>query len=665
MKKCSDNIERCGDKKPTMKKIYIGAAYYPELWDASEIDKDIERCKELGINTLRVGEFAWCKMEPREGVFEFDWLKAVVDKLHENGIYTVMCTPTATPPRWLFNKYPEVRKVMSDLIRADVSSRQHSCKTSKVMREKTRIIVTEMAKVFAGHKGIIGWQLDNEIFPYGGGCFCEKCKNAFRQYLKDKFGTIDTLNERWGMARWSLEYDGFDEIEPPYPKQWRHPSLRLEWWNFQCRQIKTYIDEQAELLHGYGCENIGTDMMAHNYLSYYAINEKLDTVQFNHYNPASELGDTSFSYDFLRSVKDKPFWVTETQVGWNGSEYADCGYRPVGNCYINTFLPIAKGGEMNLYWLFRTHKSGHELAHGALYTTAGRKYRVTDEVERACADLRKCETFLTESRIESKIALHYSSTAENSLNVAPFVKNIDYRGMLIKTYHGALRHYNVDVIDTPHSLDGYEVVISPFLTTADENGFKERVIEFVKNGGTWIVGPMSDIMDSNVCKYTAAPFGFLEELGGVYTKYQKPIDNDVFKARWTNDGDCRVSVCFDAYECKEGTETKSLAHYVEGEFTPLSVITERKVGKGKVILVGSVISGGDLLRLVNRAPIAEASDNVILVERSGKQSGIIVVEAENKGGYIVLDGEYTDLISGKRISGKYDVLPYEVLVLVK
>ena len=155
----------------------------------------------------------------------------------------------------------------------------------------------------------------------------------------------------------------------------------------------------------------------------------------------------------------------------------------------------------------------------------------------------------------------------------------------------------------------------------------------------------------------------MEELAGVYTKYQKPIDNDVYKARWTNDGECGVSVCFDAYECKEGTE--SLAQYVEGDFVPLSVITERKVGKGRVILVGSVITGGDLLRLVNRKPIAKASENVILVERSGKESGIIVIETENKGGYVILEEEYTDIISGRKLSGKYDVSPYEVLVLIK
>lgn len=644
-----------------MKKIYIGAAYYPELWDESEIDKDIRRCKELGINALRMGEFAWGKMEPKEGEFHLEWLENTVDKLYENGIYTVMCTPTATPPRWLLDKYPETRIVAHDLIRSDVSSRNHICKTSPLMREKNRIICEKLGKAFGGHKGIIGWQLDNEIYPYNEGCFCEKCKSAFREFLKDKYKTADNLNKAWGMARWSLSYDGFENIQPPYPRQWKHPSLRKAWRDFQYAQIQSYIEEQAEVLKKYTSVPLGTNMMSHNSLSFYSLNKSLDVAQYNHYESAERLPYTAFGYDFVRAVKDKPFWIMETQVGWNGSEFADGGYRPEGACYANTWLPIARGAEMNLFWLFRAHPNGHELAHGALFSTADRPYRVTAEVKRAVDDLAKCENFLANGKIISKIALHNSSTAHNTFECAPTVKDFNYRETLVTKYYAAFRHYNIDVIDTPHSLDGYKVLISPFLTCADENGFKERVINWVKEGGVWIAGPMTDIMNGDVTKYTAAPYSFLEELAGVYVKYQKPVDNSVFRAQWTNDGECAVSTCFDAFECNAGTE--SLARYVDCEFAPLSVITERKVGKGRVILVGSVISHGDLLRLVNLAPIAEASANVILTERTGAECGIIAVETENRSGYIVLDGGYVDLISGEKFSGKTEIKPYQVMAL--
>ena len=152
--------------------MYIGAAYYPELWDESEIDHDIEVCKEFGLNTLRIAEFAWSRMEPKEGKFDFDWLQRVMDKLHAAGIKVLLCTPTCTPPRWLFTKYPETKTVMDTGERVEVSSRCHPCKSSPKMREKNRIIVTEMARRFGHHPALIGWQIDNELYVYDNGCHC-------------------------------------------------------------------------------------------------------------------------------------------------------------------------------------------------------------------------------------------------------------------------------------------------------------------------------------------------------------------------------------------------------------------------------------------------------------------------------------------------------------
>lgn len=642
--------------------MYIGAAYYPEMWDESEIDKDIARCKDLGINALRVAEFAWGKMEPSEGKFDFEWLQKVVDKLYQNGIATIMCTPTATPPRWMLDKYPEMKRVMPDLVRSDVSSRCHVCKTSEMAREKNRIIVTELAKAFKGHKGIIGWQIDNEIFPYEEGCFCENCKKAFRVWLEKKYGTIDNLNRMWGMVRWSLEYDDFDAIQPPYPGQWKHPSLRTEWWNFQCYQICTYVWEQADVIRKFSDAPIGTDMMANNFLSYYDVNKNLDVIQYNHYDSCDGLFRNSFAYDFLRPIKEHPFWVVETQVGWNGSEYAESGFRPVGNCYANTWLPIAKGAEMNLYWLFRTHPNGHEIGHGALYTAAGREYRVSQEVRQACTDISKCEDFLSATKVVSKAAIHYSATTANLFHAAPLMKEFDYRETLIKGIHKAFQsnHVNVDVIDTPRDLSDYEVLVSPFLMCIEDET-ASRIQKWVENGGTWLVGPMSGVMTQYASKFTHSPCPIVENLGGVYLKYQKPIDNNVFRAKWNNGTDCEMSKCFDAYELRGA---KSLAAYVEGdEFAGYSVVAENKLGKGKVVVLGSLLNPDDLFRLTGMTSGVSATPNLTVVERSGKRNGMIVVEHEAKDGTVTLCGSYKELITGKMHSGTVCVHPYEVLVL--
>lgn len=641
--------------------MYIGAAYYPELWDESEIEKDIEVCKSFGLNTLRIGEFAWSKMEPSEGHFEFDWLQRVMDKLHAAGIKVLLCTPTCTPPRWLFRKYPEAKIITDTGERVEISSRCHTCKSSPVLREKNRIIVREMAKRFGHHPALIGWQIDNELYPYDNGCHCPLCRKNFRKWLKDRYGSIEGVNEAFVMSRWSLDYDSFEDVIPPKRSEWAHPSLEAAWFEFCSDLTVEFAEEQADVLHKYSDAPVGTDLMVLNRFSFYNATKKLDVLQLNHYDTARRLTRPPFFYNFMRPIKDRPFWVTETQVGWNGSKFAQSRYRPEGNCYVNTWLPFAMGGEMNLYWLFRAHTAGHEIAHGAILSSAGRPYRVSEEVRKAAQDIKKATPFLENSAVKSKIALHYSSVGENQFAVAPIVENLPYFDTILQKFHDAFWHYNVDVIDPAHSLDGYDLLISPFVSYIPDEA-AERIRKWVEDGGTWIAGPMTDIYDASLKKNEKAPFYFLEDFAGVYTVYQKPIANEVFRAKWQDGAPAEISTYYDAFR---PTDAKPLITYDGEEFDGLSVVTERKVGKGKVILLGSVLAIDDLRKLVDLEPILEASENIRLVERSGKENGVIVAELKHEPGFVKLDGNYTDLITGRTLSGDVEVNPHEVLVLKK
>ncbi len=648
-----------------MKKFYIGAAYYPELWDKTEIDKDIAKMKEYGMNCMRIGEFAWSTMEPKEGEVNLDFFKYVVDKLYENGIYTVMCTPSCTPPRWLFAKYPDAMRIRSErhvVSKMDVHSRVHPCKSHKGIRQENARIAREMAKAFANHPGVIGWQIDNEMYAYDYGCYCDRCKAGFREHLKNKFGTVENLNKSWGMYRWSLDYQSFDEVMPPSWKSWENPSRMVEWLRYQNSLIYSYVHEQADAIREYSSAPIGTDMMIDNFLSYNEMNKKLDVVQHNHYNTVDNLYRIIFNFDFYRTLKERPFWVTETLLGWNGSIAAYGGYRNVGYSYINSLLPIAHGAEMNLYWLFRSHPNGHELGHGAFLNSSGRPNNVAKSVRMITDTLTKSEDFLLNSKVKSKLALTYSAEAFNMFLHAPIVENFDHDVDIkfINHFHKVFRHYNLDVIETDKDLSEYDTIMSPFLACAQIDGFKDRVVEWVKNGGTWIVGPLSDIMNENTTKYTEKPYSFLEELCGVYTKYQLPIQDESFSASWVEDGErFNLAMGCDAYELN-GAE--SLATYNIEDLDNLTAIARRKVGKGQVIILGTVPDEKALLRLVNKKPIAEASSNVDLVERMGKENGIIAMEIEGKDGYINLDKEYYDVLSDKVVSGRIEMKPYSAYV---
>jgi beta-galactosidase GanA len=389
----------------------------------------------------------------------------------------------------------------------------------------------------------------------------------------------------------------------------------------------------------------------------------MDVVQHNHYNVASDLYKSLFYYDFARTLKDRPFWVTETQTGWNGSFAAYGGYRASGHNYINSLAPIAKGAEMNLYWLYRSHKAGHELGHGAILSSSGRPNSAGKSTKTLSEHLEKAKDFIEGSKVKSKIALTYSAVSVVNLRYVPTVADLDrnVENRLIENFYDAFRHHNIDVIETEKSLDGYDVVISPMLTNLDDDGFKDRVIEFVKNGGTWIVGPLSDIMTEYAVKYDHAPYSILEDLCGVYTKYQLPIEEKEYTAKLNDGTEFNIFLGCDAYELNGAT---SLATYENvPDLKGLCAIAQNNVGKGKVIILGTAPDKETLLKLVDKEPIAKASRNVSVVERTGEQNGIIAFEIEDKDGYIVLDKPYYDIINDKEVCGKVEIKPYTALFL--
>ena len=200
---------------------YLGAAYYPEDWPAAEQDRDIEMMKKAGINSVRIAEFAWYKMEPKQGQYEFGWLHDIVNKLSTNGIAIVMCTPTATPPQWLSKRYPDVFIELENGRTSVHGGRRHCCSNNAHYRKYSAKIVEKLGEEFGNDPNVIGWQIDNELycrdFASGSkmGCFCIDCVGKFHEYLREKYKTIENLNERWDLNIFSQCYDSFEDVPAP------------------------------------------------------------------------------------------------------------------------------------------------------------------------------------------------------------------------------------------------------------------------------------------------------------------------------------------------------------------------------------------------------------------------------------------------------------------
>jgi beta-galactosidase GanA len=658
-------------KKPSPP--YLGAAYYPEDWPLAQIDEDIKLMKQAGMKVMRVGEFAWSRMEPKEGKYDFSWLHTVVDKLGAAGIATIMGTPTATPPIWLVGKHPEVLFVGDNGREIPHGSRRHYCPHNPVYRAYTEKIVARMAEEFGTDDRILGWQIDNEVCYHQTPCVCTVCVDKFHQMLKKKYGTIEKLNHAWCTTLWSMEYQAFDQVPIPRTDVWHHPSLRTAWSEFGSDAYVDFVGFQADILHKKVTQPVGTDMMPTGQVDYFDTHQKLDVAQFNHYTPANMLWTAGFWMDFLRNVKkDVPFWNTETQTCWNGSTTAN-GYKEPGFCVVNSWLPVALGGEATCYWLWRQHFSGQELMHGAVVSSCGRPLHIIDEVKQIAAGFEKAGDFINNTRpVPSGLALHFSNRAQEFFRHQPMVNKFGYpwNSLLDRAYQPLLRaQFRMDVLEPAQSLDGVKVLLSPFLPVLDEGGLRSRLKKWIENGGTWIAGPMTDNRDLHASKFTHAPYGSLEEWGQFKSQFEIPGDPRDFS--FAMEGGKKHKGCW-WYDAMEPAGSKVIANYVDGPMKGLAAIVESKMGKGKVVVLGTMPEANAWVKLVARiaarsgiAPAAKASPNLLGVPRAGKGGeGMIVVELENKPATISIPKASVDLLTGKRYAkGSIRVKPYSVMVL--
>ena len=507
-----------------MSRILLGANYYPEDWDENLLDWDIEKMKECGFNVVRIAEFAWKKMESEEGRYSFAWLHRVVDKMRLAGIGVILGTPTATPPRWLTKKYPDMTMLHPDGTRTSHGGRRHCCSNHPAYQEYSTKIVEALAKEFGNDENVIGWQIDNEIYHHGMGCCCEYCMAAFHKHLADRYGDVEGVNKAWNLNLFSQAYDLMEDIPAPV-NGWHNPHIKLE-WNLSHRDShKRFVHMQAEIIRKYSAAPIGTDTMPLGGFDYRELNGPLDVAQFNHYD--TDLVTVSMWMDYMRNFSKLPFWNTETQPTWNGATGQGHPLQKEGFIYMNTWLPIMLGGEANLYWLWRTHWAGHELMHGAVLDTSGRYTYANGEIRQAAAEFQKVRDFLPDYKVSTDTALLFTSQNWNiklTQEINPDLKG--ELGYVEKFYKAIMRSgLHPNVIDAGENLAKYKLIFTPTAFTLEEHDFHDRIAKWVEDGGVWVTGPMTDIRTNIGSKYKHAPYGSLEEVTEARLAYILPEDN--------------------------------------------------------------------------------------------------------------------------------------------
>lgn len=517
---------------PQVPGILHGGDYNPEQWlDRPDIlEEDIRMMKKAHMTSATLGVFSWTTYEPREGEYHFEWLKDMIDKLYQNGIYTILATPSGARPAWLDEKYPEALRVDSYGMRCHHGVRHNHCMSSPIYRGKVHQIIQKLGEAVGSHPGLIAWHISNE---FGGECYCEKCIKRFQDYLAEKFDhDIEKLNQAWWTTFWSHNYNDFSQIEPPYRNgEYSIMGLNLEWKRFTTWNMTDYMKSEIAEVRKIRPElPVTTNFMElYSGLDYRVLARELDIISWDSYPNlhndeetfAESMGHTSFDHAVMRSMKkDRPFMLMESAPGLVNWQPYNKMRRP-GVHKLFSLQAVACGSDTVQYFQWRKGRGSFEQYHGAVVDHLGKDdTRIFLEVENLGKELEKLSE-LKGSLVKPKAALIFDWDTrwaiEDMRGLSQETK--DYDRTCIQIYQSFLKlGAEMDVISQEDDFSDYKVIVAPMMymlkpTTA------ERLKTFVEQGGQLMATYCTGYVDENqLCYLGGFPGDGLKDLFGVISE---------------------------------------------------------------------------------------------------------------------------------------------------
>lgn len=622
----------------------IGVDYYPEQWDRSLWEKDVAMMKDAGVKVVRMGEFAWSRLEPQEGKYDFSWLDEIIGLFEKAGIEVFLGTPTNTPPLWLYEKYPEVIQVGKDGSPVSIGIRGHRCLNSPVYRGFCKKIIEKMVSRYKDRTSVIGYQIDNEL--EANHCCCPVCQQEFRKFIKEKYKNIDEVNKAYGNSVWSGEYSDFSQIGPPFgPHQtWLNPSYMLDFNRYASKSTVEYVEFQRKLIHDMDSKALITtnNWFCENMPDFYDMFEKLDFVSYDNY-PATLLPEDkeslyshAFHLDLMRGIKEKNFWIMEQLSGPLG------GWAPMSQTLQPGMLKgyslqaIAHGADTVVHFRWRTAVSGAEMFwHGLIdqSNVPGRRFEEFQELCRTVDEWRELEG----STPESQVAIIYGSDQEYAFKIQPQVEGMHYFTQL-KAYHDAFASLGigVDIVDVRSDLSKYKVVVAPTLFVTDKE-MVDKLDAYAKRGGRLVLTNRSGVKDdNNRCIMSPLPTVFadmagvhVEEYDAIGKRWQKL---HISQAAWLlQDKRMWAERQGDELACQlwcdilESDGAEVLARYGENFYEGRAAITANQYGAGEVYYVGTVMNRCGMVSLmseiIRKAGISHIENLPFGVEHTVRRKG--------------------------------------------
>ncbi|MBY0010947.1 beta-galactosidase [Paenibacillus typhae] len=653
-------------------KLYYGAAWYPELWGEAERQADLQLMKETGINLVRMGEFIWSELEPEEDVIDVRPFAVHIRQLHDHGIDTIMCTPTATPPVWLTHGHPERLFVRADGAVMSHGSRQHICTNNPYFRQRAAIIAGHLARELGRLPGLAAWQLDNEFKAHVAECMCGTCKRLWHKWLEQRYGSIARLNEAWGTAVWSHTYQTFEQVPQPVATPFLHNSSLVTMYRlFQMEKIAEFAAEQANILRQYSDVPITHNSSVAFHLDNEQLYRELDFASYDTYASQANRHAYLLNCDLWRNFKPgKDFWLMETSPAYAGSLTSYGQPHPDEYLIAEAVSAYALGAGAFCYWLWRQQRSGSEQTHSSILSAWGDPALGYDNVRAASQARLAIEPHMLATRpVQAEVAVTYSDRTKAFLATEPHRK-LNYRSLLGDFYKRIVdMGIHRDLVPEGGDLGGYKLLFTPFVHYLSP-GFMKSALAFAEAGGIWIAGPLSGGRTAEHTLHTDAALGELERYAGVHTKYVYPMEGtgSIGKAF---DLSAPLSLWSAVFEPLPGGASV-IGEITEGRTPGLAFVTEQPYGRGAIVMLGSLPAGGDgdqqLQALIGhyagRAGVTLRSDvtpGTVVCPRRGSSGELwTVVNMDGLGGRVTLPRSGQDALAGRAVpAGPLTLGPYE------
>ncbi|EPG74166.1 beta-galactosidase [Leptospira fainei serovar Hurstbridge str. BUT 6] len=622
----------------------FGADYYPEQWTPKDWEEDLRIMKDMGLSIVRLAEFSWGMIEPKEGKFDFSFWERMLDLVGKFDMKVILGTPTATFPPWLAKKYPDVMQVR-DGIQRTIGTRRQACFSSLNYRNAVIRVVTKMAQALGKHPTLIAWQIDNEIGHEGSDIdHSDTSLRAFRLWLKKKYKTIKNLNETWGNVFWGVLYGDWNEIPIPgaHISANYHPSMIQDFYRFHSDTVVDFVNLQAKILRQYSPgRNLTTNLYPSPFLPVVDMSElfaNLDYVSWDNY-PTWGDQEEPFPHPFIsamhqynRGLKNKSFTVMEQISGFQGHDVL--GYLPApGQTKLWMKQAIAQGAEQIVFFRYRTARYGQEqLCYGILDHDKSLTERYFELQVGISEILPEASDFASEPFPAEVAVLHDIDNARNfkhqpvstglKFSPVPFAQ-VGY-DIEMATWFAGLNVLNVNTHFLPAittNLSRYKVVVLPLYSMVD-NRVVEDLRNYVRNGGILVLGYRTGIKDKNGWMLDSQAPGPFRDMAGIRVRKFEAVGNQRVKFRFR----ILPGTCSKICEILEPETAEVWAKYTDGNkfYTGKPVITCNRFGKGSVIYIGASLHPISFMllyrRILRRAgvPFTFYGPNVEKVFRKGK-----------------------------------------------